>query len=138
MTIEIDFYNKYGKLTELSHSYLSLINLVIDQEKMDCKSVTVIWVNDADLAKLHADFLDDPSKTDVMTFDLGDEQIEAEIYISVDRAIEQAKQFKVDLSNELSRLVVHGLLHLAGYDDHTDTDIKAMRQREEHFLKQIN
>jgi rRNA maturation RNase YbeY len=61
-------------------------------------------------------------------------QIDAEIYISIDDALLNSKKFKVSLSDELIRLVIHGVLHLLGYDDQTISDKKTMKRLENKLL----
>ncbi len=133
----IEFENEYGdSVEELSNPLLTqaLIN-VVKGEELTCESISIIWVDDEELRNMHIQFLDDPTYTDIMTFNLGDENtLEIELYISVDRAIDHSKKFKVSLLNELSRLLIHGMLHLSGYDDHTEHEQKEMRQRENHYL----
>ena len=93
--------------------------------------LTVVFVSDAALAELHGRFLDDSSVTDVMAFDLsGEEGAEFEVYVSVDRAREVASERGVDVQRELALYVVHGTLHLCGYDDHEDSDRARMRVAE--------
>ncbi len=91
----------------------------------------VIFVSDEALAKLHGRFLGDDSLTDVMAFDLSDgEPHEFEVYVSVDRALEVAKARAVSVERELALYVVHGTLHLCGFDDHEDEDRERMRAAE--------
>jgi rRNA maturation RNase YbeY len=87
---------------------------------------------------MHGEYLNDPSKTDVMTFNLGDDEIEGEIYISYDRAVEQAKENQVDIFNEITRLVIHGLLHLAGYDDNAEADRAVMKKLENELVESFS
>ena len=63
--------------------------------------------------------------------------LEAELYISVDRAKENAKKYHVEIEEELIRLIVHGTLHLAGYSDETSSSMNQMRRRERWYLTQI-
>jgi probable rRNA maturation factor len=80
--------------------------------------LSLVFLTDRALAKLHADFLDDPSTTDVITFEGDPEHGQAgEICVSADTAAAYAKARRRRLSEELSLYVVHGWLHLAGYDD---------------------
>jgi len=87
--------------------------------------------------KLNNEYLQHDYYTDVITFSLNEDdtkEIDGEIYICVDVAEEQAKEYKVSLSNELSRLAIHGLLHLCGYGDKTDEEQKLMRSLENKYL----
>ena len=95
-------------------------------------AVEVVLLDDPSLAALHDQWLGDPSVTDVMAFDLGDEGEgpAAEVYASVDRARELARERGVDWGRELALYLVHGTLHLCGHDDHEDAERAAMRAAE--------
>lgn len=91
----------------------------------------LIFVSDETLAGLHGRFLQDDSVTDVMAFDLsGAEGDEFEVYVSVDRAREVSLARAVSIERELSLYIVHGSLHLCGYDDHDDEERARMRTAE--------
>ncbi len=102
--------------------------------------VDVIVVSAKTLAGMHGQFLNDPTETDVITFDLEEDAPgapkepgggpDAEIYISADRARELSAERGVSAARELALYVVHGALHLCGMDDHTDTDRAEMRAAE--------
>ena len=105
--------------------------------KLDLKisSALVILSDDRTLREMHKEYLDDDSLTDVITFNLSEsDAVEAEIYISAERAVQNASRFKTTLRNELMRLVIHACLHLAGYDDTTESKRKIMKQKEEQYL----
>ncbi|MCB9915823.1 MAG: rRNA maturation RNase YbeY [Planctomycetes bacterium] len=99
-------------------------------------ALELVFVDDARLAELHARFLDDPSPTDVMAFDLGEEDDEAEleVWVSVDRARDVAGARGVPVARELALYVVHGVLHLTGHDDHEDADRARMRAAEARVM----
>lgn len=81
-------------------------------------------------------FLKHNSFTDILTFDLSStEKIEAEIFISTDRVLANAKKFRRKKDDELRRVMVHGILHLAGFGDKTAKEKKEMRRLEELALK---
>lgn len=98
--------------------------------------VDVVFVDDAELARLHGLFLGDSTRTDVITFDLrGDgppdeHGPEAEIYVSAERAREVASERGVAVAREQALYVVHGALHLVGFDDHDPAERDAMRTAE--------
>jgi probable rRNA maturation factor len=98
--------------------------------------LSLVFVNDAHITKLHADFLGDPTPTDVMSFVMKSEAggLEVEIYISTDTAARQARMAGVSLSNELLRLAVHGALHAIGYDDITPRKRRVMWKRQEEVV----
>jgi probable rRNA maturation factor len=101
--------------------------------------VDVALVSDAELASIHGRFLDDPSETDVISFDLGegDDGPAAEIYVSVERAVEVARRRDLPTARELRLYVVHGALHLCGFDDHERGDRARMRRAESAVLDEL-
>ena len=98
--------------------------------------ISVVMLTDADLAQLHADFLDDPTTTDVITFegnpDLG---TAGEICISADTAAAYARTHRRDFNAELTLYIVHGWLHLAGHDDLEPAKKRAMRRAEARSMR---
>ena len=72
--------------------------------------------------------------TDIITFPYEEDPITGEIFISIDRVKDNAKSFKTTFENELRRVMIHGILHLCGYDDHSKADIKKIREKEELYL----
>ncbi len=93
--------------------------------------LSLVFLNDADLAQLHADFLDDPTPTDVITFE-GNPALgtAGEICVSADTAAAYARAHGRDFSSELTLYLVHGWLHLAGYDDLQPAKKRVMRRAE--------
>lgn len=98
--------------------------------------LSITFLTDPALAKLHADYLDDPTTTDVITFE-GDESMghAGDVCVSADTALAYSKKHDKDFSEELLRYVVHGWLHLAGYDDIEPPKKRRMRAAEERALK---
>jgi len=94
--------------------------------------LAVTFVSEADLTRMHAEYLDDPTATDVITFDLGTEGEgpAGELYVSVERARQVASQREVAVERELTLYVVHGVLHLCGFDDRDASDAARMRSAE--------
>lgn len=97
--------------------------------------LSLVFLTDAALARLHAGFLDDPTTTDVITFE-GDPAagFGGEICVSVDTAARYAREHRRDFSAELTLYVVHGWLHLAGHDDLEPRKKRAMRRAEARAL----
>lgn len=91
--------------------------------------IEITIVDDADIARVHGDFLDDPTPTDVITFHHG------EILISADTALRQGREHGQSLDHETALYLVHGLLHLAGWDDHEESDARAMARLQEGILR---
>jgi len=85
-------------------------------------------IDDSVISKIHQDFMEDSSTTDVITFQHG------EIFISYDTALVESSSRKIPLKEELFRYHVHGLLHLAGYDDQSPEDYKLMHELQESLV----
>ena len=98
-------------------------------------SVSVVLITGARSRALNAEFLGHRYATDVISFPLeGGMNPEGEIYVNLDRARRQAREFGVSMRNEVARLVVHGTLHLVGYDDRKRADARRMRKREDRYV----
>lgn len=106
------------------------------REKADLGELQYVFCSDAYLLGINRQFLDHDYYTDIITFDLSepDEPINAEIYISVERVRENAREFKTSLSKELHRVIFHGALHLCGYTDKGFQAEKEMRKMEDKYL----
>ncbi len=98
--------------------------------------LSLVFLDDAALAKLHGDFLGDPSTTDVITFE-GESSVgvAGEVCVSVDTAERYAKEHGREFAEELMLYVVHGWLHLAGYDDLQPAKKRKMRAAEARAMK---
>ncbi len=111
---------------------------IIAGEGISIDLLSIIAVDDEYLRSLHSRFLSDNHYTDVMTFFLPEKgHKEAEIYVSVDRATINARQYGVTLSEEIARLIAHGLLHLKGYEDKTEAGWERMHQKENELLRKF-
>lgn len=101
--------------------------------------LSIAFVTDAAIGQIHDDFMGDPSATDVITFPANTEmQSAGEIIVSVDHALHRADELDEPFSRELSLYLVHGWLHLAGYDDRNETDRAAMRIAEQQALATLD
>lgn len=105
-------------------------------EKHELESMDYIFCNDEYLLTLNQNYLNHDTLTDILTFPLSEPNapLIAEIYISTDRVKENAQLFHTSFELELHRVMIHGVLHLCGYDDHSDKDKKAMRRKEDEYL----
>jgi rRNA maturation RNase YbeY len=138
-SFEINIYNEHASFEFNEVAAKNIILRVAHEKGLQPVSITVIWVDDAYLKNLHAEYLNDATETDVMTFNLADfPEIEGEIYISVDRAVEHANMYQTSPESELARLIIHGMLHLAGMDDHSEADAAQMRKAEDYFIDLLN
>ena len=102
-------------------------------------SINYIFCSDNYLLELNIKFLKHDYFTDVITFDYSEGRVVAgDIYISIDRVMNNSVIYKQNYSDELTRVISHGLLHLLKYNDKEEEDIKMMRQKESQLLKTIN
>ena len=101
-------------------------------------NITLILSGDEKLRELKNTFFQHDAFTDVITFNLEEagNPIEGEIYISLERVKENARKFKQNVDMELRRVIIHGCLHLMGFDDQTSEDKKEMTRLENHYLNQ--
>jgi len=97
--------------------------------------INYIFCCDDYLHQINVDFLEHDTLTDIISFDysLGRE-LHGDIYISVDRVIENASDFEVSFNDELARVMVHGILHYCGYKDKMEAEKKIMRAKEDYYL----
>jgi probable rRNA maturation factor len=101
-------------------------------------ALSIAIVDDAQIAALHGRWFDDPTPTDVISFDLGDEPGPAgELYVSLECALRVARARGLDEARELLLYVVHGALHLCGFDDHEPRDRARMRKAEARVLARL-
>ncbi len=99
--------------------------------------ITYVFCNDNFLLEMNQNFLDHDSFTDIITFDLSEskQELQGEIYISIERVKENAKLYKTTFADELHRVIFHGVLHLCGFKDKTPKDQRIMRENEDYCLE---
>jgi rRNA maturation RNase YbeY len=116
---------------------VQLVSAVLSDHDVDTGKVQIVFSDDEHLRRLKKQFLDLDQYTDIIAFHLNepDEDLDGEIYISMDRAMENSSIYHETYSRELLRLIIHGCLHLSGYEDHTPEEQTKMRQLEEQFLE---
>lgn len=116
----------------------SWISNTISDEGFKEGEINYIFCDDAYLLNLNMEFLDHDTLTDIISFDytMG-KLISGDVYISIDRVRENAKDFNVSFENELSRVMIHGILHYCGYKDKTDSDTSEMRSKENYYISKL-
>jgi rRNA maturation RNase YbeY len=126
---EIDFKLEY------SEKVSNWISEVIVNEGCEEGEINYIFCSDDSLLKKNIKFLNHNTLTDIISFDytMG-KLISGDIFISIDRVIENAKAFKVSFSDELNRVMVHGILHYCDYKDKSKEEKKLMRSKEDYYL----
>lgn len=114
------------------------ISAIVADHKKDIGEFTFVFCSDEYLLQVNREALDHDYYTDIITFPLhvdGAEELISEIFISIDRVAENATSFGVSKEDELHRVMIHGVLHLLGYDDKTENLKAGMRLMEDQCLK---
>ena len=109
---------------------------VVELEGKKVGDISIVFCSDEYLLKMNNDYLNHDNFTDVITFDynVGGSVIYGDIFISIDRVRENANTLKVSFSDELHRIIVHGVLHLLGYPDKSRAERVAMEEKENYYL----
>lgn len=119
--------------------YRSWILRVIASEDKTAGDINFIFCDDAFLHKINVEYLAHDDLTDIISFDYSvGNQLHGDIFISVERVADNAQDFDVPFTDELHRVMAHGVLHYSGYKDKTDADSRLMRQKEEEKMKMFH
>jgi rRNA maturation RNase YbeY len=111
------------------------LEFCIDQEGKELGEVCYVFCDDAYLLEKNVKYLKHNTLTDIISFDYSlDDYISGDIFISVERVLENSKDFNISFNDELHRVMVHGILHYCGYKDKLDDDKKVMRSKEDYYL----
>lgn len=114
------------------------ITKTIKNEQKEAGEISYIFCSDAYLLEINRQYLNHDYYTDIITFDYVENGlISGDIFISVDRVKENAIKYEVGFLNELNRIMVHGVLHLAGYKDKAKADKELMTSKEDFYLKEF-
>ncbi len=112
------------------------LRTVAESEMKRIGNIAIIFCSDGYLLDVNRKYLGHDYFTDIITFDYCEgERLSGDLFISVDSVRENAIEYGTEFANELNRVMVHGLLHLIGYDDHTEEDVKTMREKENQYLE---
>jgi len=118
-------------------SITSWLQSVATAEGQSIGEINYIFCSDEYILSINEEYLNHDYYTDIITFDNRDntqDDIEADIFVSIDRVQENAQMIQVPFDTELRRVMVHGLLHLLGYHDKSEEEISQMREKEEAYL----
>lgn len=118
--------------------FYSWIQDTVARENHTVEFINVIFCNDEYLYSLNTNYLNHDTFTDVISFQYSTEPIEGDIFISVDRVFENAQSLNVSFSDELARVIIHGVLHFCGYSDKTKDEKNQMRALESYYLSLLN
>lgn len=127
---DIDFKLK-GK-----NNFKVWLKKVAEKEGFRVNSLNYIFCSDKHLHKMNLEYLDHDTYTDIITFDNSEDEtiIEGDIFISIERITDNSRILNTQFEDETKRVIVHGLLHLCGYDDHSVEDKFEMRRLESEYI----
>jgi rRNA maturation RNase YbeY len=111
------------------------LKLVAESEIRRIGQISIIFCSDNYILDVNQKYLQHDYFTDIITFDYSEgDKISGDLFISVDTVRDNAVEYGTEFADELNRVIVHGVLHLIGYDDHEEEDIKEMRAKENYYL----
>jgi rRNA maturation RNase YbeY len=132
---EINIFNECKDIDFHKDHIIQLINLSLKATKYNQVKINLIFCDNDKLNSFKRKYFDDDVLTEIVTFPIkNDNDLEAEIYISIEMAKINADEFNVSLNNELSRLIIHGVLHLIGFNDNTKDARKIMFSKQEEII----
>jgi rRNA maturation RNase YbeY len=135
----IEFHFKSDLIIKNTTNYSDWITRILESEDYTLGQLDYIFCTDDYLLELNRQYLSHDTLTDIITFDYSNgSTISGDVFISTERVSENANKYGVDFENELLRVMSHGVLHLMGYGDKTDSEVKWMREKEEEKIKMFH
>ena len=128
-----DFFTDRKNKTAFKKSVTKIVKGIFSLEKRSFDNLNILFTDDEEIRELNNKYLAHNYSTDILTF--GYDEDESDIIISVETVKSNSKTFKTTFKNELFRVIIHGLLHLCGYDDVTKDEKDAIRKLEDSYLK---
>ena len=136
---EINIFNEHKDIDFHKNHIIQLINLSLEATEYNQVKINLIFCDNDKLNSFKREYFDEDVLTDIVTFPIkNDNDLEAEIYISVEMAKINSVEFNVSLNNELSRLIIHGVLHLIGFNDDTEDSKKVMFLKQEEIISNFS
>jgi probable rRNA maturation factor len=136
--VEVNFFSEdvdYPLFDEEKVKIVISKILSLSQKELD--NINYIFCSDSFLLDINIQYLQHDYYTDIITFDYSDDYILSDIYISTDRVLENAKDLEIPFINEFYRILIHGVLHLVGFDDKDSQSKNIMTQKEDEFLSYL-
>lgn len=133
----VRYYNEDVEFV-LKHKLLNnrWLKTVTGSEMKKLGNINIIFCSDDYILDVNMKYLQHDYFTDIITFDYCEKDfLNGDLFISIDSVRENALYYGTEFADELNRVMVHGLLHLIGYDDHSEEDIKMMRYKENYYLE---
>ena len=135
--ISFNYENEFS--LENEDVYASWLTSVIESENKKEGEINYVFCDDEYLHKINVEYLNHDTLTDIISFDysMGNE-LHGDIFVSIERVEDNAKDFNVSFEEELKRVLVHGVLHYCGYKDNSEEDEALMRSKEEEKMKMFH
>ena len=138
MNNTIEFHYETDFLLENTENYIKWIKDVIIEENKELGEVNYIFCDDKYLLGKNIKYLDHNILTDIITFNYCEgDIISSDIMISIERVMENSSIFENSFSEELNRVMIHGILHLIGYNDKTDGEKEIIRKKEDYYVNKF-
>lgn len=117
----------------------TIINTIKNGVFPNASAIEVVFCNNAYIQEINKQVLNHDYPTDIITFYYDQEkpELDAELLISIEEISANAKTYNTSIDTELKRVIIHGCLHLLGYDDKTDSEKKVMREKENEYLHKL-
>lgn len=114
------------------------LSMVAGSEMKKLKDINIIFCSDNYILDVNMKYLSHSYFTDIITFDYCEKDfVSGDLFISIDSVRENSLYYGTEFADELDRVMVHGVLHLIGYDDHCERDIAVMRGKENYYLEML-
>ncbi|NER09929.1 rRNA maturation RNase YbeY [Muriicola jejuensis] len=135
----IEFCYNISFTLEKEEKYTEWLKKVIQSEGFNLVDLCYVFTDDVELRRMNKQYLNHDYDTDIITFDYTEgRELQGDIFISKDRVEDNAKKYEATFPDELKRVMVHGVLHLMGYNDKTEGEQKRMRKLEEQKMKMFH
>ena len=147
--MDITVVDRQEKLAPATPQIISFVKKVLKQQKIERAALSFVLVGEREIKALNKKFLGRGYATDVLAFELdpsaekylkagpaagGKKILYGEVVISTDAVVKNSQSFKTTAARELALYIIHGILHLSGFDDHAARDVKKMRGKEQELL----
>ena len=138
--IRTHVFNAHSKHKIRCRETIGVARRVLTGECRMRAEINIVFVTDKRMSVLNCEYLGRRYATDVMSFPLSDadaKTLEGEVYVNLDQARRQAREYDESFRNEVARLIIHGILHLAGYNDRTRRQKDQMTRMENLYLRRM-
>lgn len=139
----IQLFNESGTAIPVDESDLQrIVSAITEDESCTFDLLEVVYVDEEEILRINREYLEHDYVTDIITFRYDENEsirnIEGTLYCCTARIYEQAIELDQEAPTEFQRILIHGLLHLCGYQDETDKQKQVMTARENHYLEVLN